>query len=69
MYRITITRIETVTKKGGQKWEVIDKTDAGKEIFGYTPTILVEQQESQEVYSQSVQNLDLVRVIDAVNGK
>lgn len=72
MYKITITKKEVVTE-AGQEWKKIsDKTPRNKlpgdcdGEYGYVDYQRLVEKEST-IYSQIVDNLNLVRVIEAVN--
>lgn len=66
MYEIIIKK--TVEKRNmiGKRWNRISEAD-GKAVFGYTPETETVQTETSEIYSQVVEELDLVAVINAVN--
>jgi hypothetical protein len=71
MYKITITEITTKKVVKGEQWEQI-RTDAEaerdeKDTYGYTPKIEKDVEVSEEVYKQTVDDLELVDVIAAVN--
>ncbi len=73
MYEITIKKIETVTKKAGKDWDVISRTsEPGKvgedRTYGYTPEIDKEVEVNRVIYNQTVDDLELIDVIAAVNG-
>lgn len=75
-YRITVTRMETVTKKFGKEWKVVGEEQAKgddnkpylKDLYGYTPEIEKEATEEVEVLRQTVTELDMIAVIKAING-
>lgn len=73
MFKITITETREVKIKYGMKWEPISSTSSvdqipGETKYGYTP--LVEKMEMQDiqVLHQTVDKVDLVAVIKAING-
>jgi hypothetical protein len=66
-YKITIEKTETREVKSGESWEVVEHDDNGKGVFGYTPKIMREKEISVRVYEQVIENLNLCRVIGAIN--
>lgn len=68
MYTITVKTYRTATVQGGRKWAVVGKDDQNHDVMGYTPDIQVDSREFVDVYEQTVDSLDLVAVIRAVNG-
>lgn len=66
-YEITIRRTRMVEKNIGNKWAVVSHDEGGKGEFGYTPIHTGQAEESEEIYKQVVSDIDLVKVIDAVN--
>ena len=78
-YKITITETKLVTKTVGKDWEVIgEKVSDMKlpdnaprvkmDIMGYTPEIRKKVEVEVELLRQTVETLDLVKVIKAING-
>ena len=67
MYRIVITRTETVEKMQGRDW-VKGGPEQNSGEYGYSPLIAKSTEVKTDVYSQSVSNLDLPTLIKAVNG-
>lgn len=68
MYQITITKTETVDKMMGRKWEKGGTEKPGSDGYGYTPMISRPTEVETELLRQSVETLDLIAVIKAVNG-
>ena len=67
MYIIRIDQTITTRKMLRKSWERIGEDDNGKPIMGYTPEVETLVTESKEVYSQVVDEMDLIAVINAVN--
>ena len=67
MYQITIRRTTTTRKVLPKSWERVDTDDDGKPVMGYTPEVETLVTDTRDVYSQVVDELDLVSVIDAIN--
>lgn len=65
-YKITIEKTVTETKLVGKEWTIIDQKGDYKE-YDYTPEIEKQVETRQMIYTQMVDDLDLVTVIDAVN--
>ena len=65
-YQIIIKKNATVVKTRGEDWLPISEKDGVKE-YGYTPKIEREVTEEREIYTQTVDDLDLAAVIIAVN--
>lgn len=68
MFKITIEKTTTERKTVDGSWEVI-KEENGVRTHGYAPAREKNVKETTEIYTQVVDDLDLVAVIDAVNGK
>jgi|GEM_PF-5654406 len=66
MFEITIKKTTEVRRTIGKTWEKIQIAD-GKTEYGYTPEVETVTTETQEIYHQSFETLDLVRVILAAN--
>ena len=66
MYQIIIKKTVDKRKVIGKSWEKVSVTD-GKTEYGYAPETETVQTETAEIYSQVVEELDLVAVINAVN--
>ena len=67
MYKITIEEIKVVKKMGGKEWMTIGRDEDDKPAYGYTPEIDKEVEQTQIVYTQLIENLDLGAVIKAIN--
>lgn len=65
MYKITVERI---TEKKVEKSVYVGKDKEGANQYGYRNEV-VDQQSTQEIYTQEVEDLSLVDVINAVNRK
>lgn len=66
-FKIVITQTKTERKMVDGRWSVIKKKD-GDEEYGYPPPREETVSNTVEIYSQSVEELDLPAVIVAVNG-
>ena len=66
-YKITIEKVETREVKGGESWEVIEHDENGKGVFGYTPAIMREKEATVRIFEQTVEHLDMLRVVGAIN--
>lgn len=67
MYRITIVRIETVTYMDKTNWVKMTDNEDAKPQYGYAPPVERTKEETREIYTQTVQQLDVKYVIAAVN--
>ena len=73
MYEITITKKETVKQMVGGDWAIIDVVpvaegcDAMKDVYGYTPQIEREVEVTREILRQEVAQLNLSKVLKAIN--
>lgn len=77
-YTITITKNEPVTVKAGREWRQVGEEpmypgDSGalgikKEVYGYTPEFDKVVEQSREIYKQTVDVIEMEKVIKAVNG-
>ncbi len=66
MYEIIIKKTVDKRKIIGKAWQPLERN--GEETkYGYTPEVESTQTETTEIYSQVVEELDLVAVINAVN--
>jgi hypothetical protein len=67
-FKITIeeTTIEEVI--GGKEWKTLETTKDGGNIRGYSPEIVKTVEIERVVYTQIISELNLVSVINAVNG-
>lgn len=68
MYKITITETRAVQKDVGNQWTVLGRAADGSEPRGYTPTHIVESQETFKVYEQEFEDLDLQSAVVFLNG-
>lgn len=66
-FKITIERTRTVERTVGKEWAQIGQLENGKPEYGYTPQVQKTILESDDIYTQIVETLDLKAVIDAVN--
>lgn len=67
MYEIIIKKTVLTTTTAGKEWQPLEK-NGDKTHYGYTPEIQKDQIVSTQIYTQIVEDLDLVAVISAVNG-
>ena len=67
MFKIKIEQVQVVTRMVGKEWMQIGVKEDGKPEFGYTPLIEKDVEEETMVYTQQVDQLGLVKVINAVN--
>lgn len=67
MYEITIRETKEVRKTVGKTWVPIETTEGGAVKYGYSPETESVVKETNEIYTQKVENLDLQAVIVAVN--
>jgi len=66
MFKITIEETKQIKKTVGKDWQVI-KRDGDHYEYDYTPEVEKVVKEEREIYTQEVEELDLVAVIEAVN--
>jgi len=66
MYQIIIRKTVNKIKTIGKAWQPIERIGEKTE-YGYTPEVESTQTETTEIYTQVVEELDLVSVIKAVN--
>lgn len=68
-YEIVIKKTEWQKVPGGKQWERTgqQRTDDSGEVYAYTPEIEVDREVEITVFRQTVEKLDLYRVIRAVN--
>ncbi len=66
MFKITIEEERVVTKVLPKHWAILGAGPEGE--HGYTPEVETRQTETVSVYQQCVATLDIVAVINAVNG-
>jgi len=65
-YKITIEKIEEVTKVVRGEWTRV--SDTGPNPFGYTPDREAEVKVETTILEQTVEELDLKAVLKAING-
>jgi len=63
-YKITVSRADYVTRTAGKEWAIINA--AGDR--GYTPETEKKTWETNEIYEQTVEELDLKQLVAVVNG-
>ena len=66
-YKITVEIEEVVTRIAGKEWRPVSESKEGGTKYDYTPEIEKRVVEGKRIYEQTVENLDLVAVISAVN--
>lgn len=67
MFTITITETKDVTKLSNPEWERgADPKDP--EGYGYTPRVEKTVTVNRDIFTQTVDDLDLKKVITAING-
>jgi len=66
MYEIIIKKTIDKRKVIGKTWQPLERI-GDKSVYGYTPEVENVQTETTEIYTQVVEELDLVAVINAVN--
>ena len=67
MFKITVTEVVAEKTIEGKDWEIKSKPKEGDSVYGYTPEIEKTTVVTKEVYKQSVDKLDIVALIAAVN--
>lgn len=67
MYKITIEKTVEAVEIAGHNWAVIGTKEDDKPEYGYTPEIVKRAIKTVEIYSQTVEWLDVYAVIQAVN--
>ena len=68
MFIITIRETRVQEKVRGKDWRVVGKDENKDDKYGYTPEITKSVEVDTQVFEQSVDNLDLVKVVKAING-
>lgn len=63
VYRVKVEKAEYVTRKAGKEWKIIDKD----QHYGYTPEIEKEVWETNEIYNQLVNDLNMAALVSVVN--
>jgi len=66
-YKITIEKADWVKRVAGRDWAIIGGAAENPER-GYTPEIEKTVWEHNEIYTQTVEDLDLAKVVAVVNG-
>ena len=64
MFIVTITTKAIEERPAGKDWEITGKDDPK---YAYTPEITKKKEVERQIYSQIVEELDVYRVIEAVN--
>lgn len=73
MFTIVITDTKKVRRIAGREWKVIGQEpcehapDQLRDIWGYTPEIEKEVEETNEILRQTRENINVVAVIKAIN--
>ena len=69
MFTVTITKTTIEERPAGKDWEVVKGSRADKDMeYGNTPEIVKKREVEQKIYEQTVDEIDITRVISAVNG-
>ena len=69
MFTVTITKTTIEEKPAGKEWQVVSGSKENKDHeWGYTPEIMKKKEVELKVYEQTVDEMDITRVISAVNG-
>lgn len=66
-YKITIEETKMVDTEIGNKWEVLRSVSEHEDERGYTPSKIVPREETERIFEQVVGDVDLVKVILAIN--
>jgi hypothetical protein len=64
-YKITIERTQTVKKTVGKQWKLCGTAENSQ--YDYTPEVETLREETEKIYEQTVDELNLIAVISAVN--
>ena len=68
MFTVTITKTTIKDVPAGKEWQVIKGGKAeGNAEWGYTPEIMKKKEIELKVYEQTVEAIDIRKVITAVN--
>lgn len=68
MFTVTITKTTIEERPAGKEWQVVKGCRAeGTAEYGYTPEIVKKKEVDLKIYEQTVNEIDVKRVIDAVN--
>ena len=65
MYTITIEQTRNVRKLVGKKWEPIER-NGDHTSYGYAPEVETVATETTEIYKQTVEELNVTAIIQAV---
>ena len=66
MFTVTITKMTIEERTAGKEWKLVGNEGVNK--YGYTPEIVKKREVEQKIYEQTVDEIDITRVISAVNG-
>lgn len=68
IYKVTITQVRTESTIKGKEWvQGAAQTPDEPNKWGYTPQVIEIKDVTREIYSQSVEDLDIEAVVRAVN--
>ena len=67
MFTVTITKTTIEEKPAGKDWLVVETDEKGCGTYGYTPEIVKKREVELKIYEQTVDEIDIVNVIEAVN--
>ena len=67
MFTVTITKTTIEERPAGKDWAVVETDEKGCGTYGYTPEIVKKKEVKEKIYEQTVDEIDIKRVIDAVN--
>ncbi len=66
IYRVTITQTRLENTLRGREWKQgVDL--ATEDGYGYTPQVIEAKEVNREIYSQTIEGLDIEAVVKAVN--
>ena len=69
MFTVTITKTTIEEKPAGKEWKVVKGSTVDRTAeYDYTPEIVKKKEVEQKIYEQTVEEIDVTRVISAVNG-
>ena len=66
-YTVKVTATIERVEKVGKEWAVLEKKADGSEPRGYTPEVEKTVKRDIEVYSQTVDDLDMAALVKVVN--
>lgn len=66
-YTITIIKHDRVECVEGKEWSVLSTDEHGRHEMGYTPEIRKVVDVDEQLYQQTVESINLVAIIAAVN--